>query len=168
MILGMLPICWEQNTDTEDYKYFSSQLIKHLQNRRYKLNEIAKSYQRAAQQINLIMAGQYTLRTTKDKKLPDDTLIFHIPFHPHGISNAETQQTFTSTCMFSKEQIDNWKLEHDTSDITHGTGNLNINRLIIAQQRPNNIANHLCPLKMFTIRTKTVSNTLNQLQQQHN
>ena len=48
MVIGMLPTYWKKNTDIEDYKYFSSQLITNLRNRGYKLEDIIKAYQRAA------------------------------------------------------------------------------------------------------------------------
>ena len=143
LVFGLLNTYYLQNTFSGDVYTMVRHIFKRLLNRGHKVEDLRDFFLNTVHKIE--DRNNHTVNTTRKRpnnnSLLENSIYFHIPFHPRVILRKNIRGIYEVICEVEPNDLGNFK-----SCINGESGEtMKIDILTVASHRPKNIRDLLCP-----------------------
>ena len=150
LVYGLLATYKRQNSDDKDFQSMTVKLFERLVARGYPREKLKTLFLEVAQKLdstayNSKKKDTKLIRIRNGKQLKDDTLFFHLTYHPKSISRKLVQQKYKEHC-----EIPDTKWGDSFRSLKNGEGGaMEINKMTVAYNRPKNLRDLLSPSRLL-------------------
>ena len=167
LIYGLLKTYQRQNPDSNDFQNMSKLLFKRLRARGHQHHNLKQIFTTTLQKLNSqhnTSAPQHNHHShkthTPEKRNHNNSLFFHLQYHPKGISRRTIQQTYQNCCNSTSDDTPDTPYENNSCLSSNSNSNtssfeslpnqetggvMKIDNLTVAYSRPKNLRDLLCP-----------------------
>ena len=175
LIYSLLKTYKRQNPHPQDFINISRLFFKRLRARGYAHKDLVTHFKYALSRLhhfpynnlsplNTPSQSLLPLKNNKQKQDPDNTLFFHLQYHPKGVSRRQIQHAYHTTCENRSTNTPTPDEEGFNNMLNTATSQrMMIDNLTVAYSRPKNLQDILCPstLKEYdNITVSSISTTL--------
>ena len=171
LIYSLLKTYKRQNPHPQDFTAISRLFFKRLQAQGYARKDLITHFKYALTRLQrshpTSISNQHSQlpnNNKKQKRNHDNTLFFHLQYHPKGISRRQIQQAYHTTCENHSTNISTHSEEGFNNMLNMATSQrMKIESLTVAYSRPKNLCDILCPSTLHKYDDITVSDILTTL-----